>query len=86
MVKLIMGLSGSGKTKTLVSLVHEAVNTETGDVICIEKSPHLTYDTPFRYDLSAPMTMESTPMYCSRDFSPGCTLETTTSPMCLLTI
>lgn len=38
MVKLIMGLSGSGKTKTLVSLVHEAVNTETGDVICIERA------------------------------------------------
>lgn len=51
MVKLIMGLSGSGKTKTLVSLVQEAVNTETGDVICIEKSPHLTYDIPFQVRL-----------------------------------
>ena len=33
MVKLIMGLSGSGKTKTLVELVSEAVNTASGDVV-----------------------------------------------------
>lgn len=46
MVKLIMGLSGSGKTKTLVSLVREAADTAAGDVICIEKSRNLTYDIP----------------------------------------
>ena len=37
MVKLIMGLKGSGKTKTLVDLVVKAVAEENGDVICIEK-------------------------------------------------
>ena len=31
MVKLIMGLSGSGKTKTLVELVNQAVSTASGD-------------------------------------------------------
>lgn len=46
MVKLIMGLSGSGKTKTLLSLVNEAVKTASGDVICIEKDKNLTYDVP----------------------------------------
>ena len=44
MVKLIMGLSGSGKTKTLISLVSEAIEKEQGNVVCIEKSRHLTYD------------------------------------------
>ena len=37
MVKLIMGLKGSGKTKRLVELVREAVAMENGDVVCIEK-------------------------------------------------
>ena len=48
MVKLIMGLSGSGKTKTLIELVQKAVETENGDVVCIEKSKHLTYDIPYQ--------------------------------------
>ena len=51
MVKLIMGLSGSGKTKTLVSLVHEAVATAQGDVVCIEKDKALTYDSPYQVRL-----------------------------------
>ena len=48
MVKLIMGLSGSGKTKTLIDLVRSAIETEHGDVVCIEKSRHLTYDIPYQ--------------------------------------
>ena len=48
MVKLIMGLSGSGKTKTLITLVREAIDKEHGDVVCIEKSKHLTYDIPYQ--------------------------------------
>lgn len=51
MVKLIMGLSGSGKTKTLVALVHEAVATAQGDVVCIEKDKALTYDIPYQVRL-----------------------------------
>ena len=47
MVKLIMGLSGSGKTKTLISLVSEAIEKEQGNVVCIEKSMQLTYDIPY---------------------------------------
>ena len=37
MVKLIMGLKGSGKTKKLVDLVRKAVDEARGDVVCIEK-------------------------------------------------
>ena len=47
MVKLIMGLKGSGKTKKLVELVKKAVDEEHGDVICIEKDKNLTYDIPY---------------------------------------
>ena len=47
MVKLIMGLKGSGKTKLLVNLVRKAVEEENGAVICIEKDKNLTYDIPY---------------------------------------
>ncbi len=47
MVKLIMGLKGSGKTKKLVELVKKAVSEEHGDVVCIEKDKNLTYDIPY---------------------------------------
>ncbi len=46
MVKIIMGLKGSGKTKQLIELVHKALNEENGDVVCIEKDPTLRYDIP----------------------------------------
>ena len=48
MVKLIMGLKGSGKTKKLVNLVREAVNEGHGDVVCIERERKLTYDIPYQ--------------------------------------
>lgn len=48
MVKVIMGLKGSGKTKQLIDLVKKAVSTESGDVVCIEKGPKLTYDIPHK--------------------------------------
>ena len=43
-----MGLKGTGKTKTLVELVRQAVDEEHGDVICIEKDKVLTYDIPYQ--------------------------------------
>ena len=48
MLKLIMGLKGSGKTKRLVDMVREAVNEETGDVVVIEKERKLTFDIPYQ--------------------------------------
>ena len=47
MVKVIMGLKGSGKTKKLVELVTRAVDEEHGNVVCIEKDKNLTYDIPY---------------------------------------
>ncbi len=44
MVKLIVGKKGTGKTKHLVELVHQAADTSKGNVVCIEKGNSLTYD------------------------------------------
>ena len=48
MVKIMVGLKGSGKTKRLVELVTKAVEEEHGDVICIEKDRNLTFDIPYQ--------------------------------------
>lgn len=47
MVKIIMGLKGTGKTKRLVDLVKKATEEEHGDIVCIEKDKNLTYDIPY---------------------------------------
>ena len=51
MVKLIMGLKGSGKTKQLIELVNRAVDDEHGDIVFIERSSKLTYDIPHKVRL-----------------------------------
>jgi len=44
MLKLIIGVKGTGKTKTLINLVNEALQVTKGDVVCIEKGVKLRYD------------------------------------------
>lgn len=44
MVKLIMGVKGSGKTKKIIDLVNAAVSEEKGSVVCIAKGNKLTFD------------------------------------------
>lgn len=44
MIKLIIGNKGSGKTKKLVELVNSCLENSDGNVVCVEKSPKLTYD------------------------------------------
>ena len=44
MISLIIGNKGSGKTKRLINLINEAVVKSDGTVVCIEKSPLLTYE------------------------------------------
>ena len=51
MVKVIMGLKGSGKTKQLLSAMHEAVVNEPGCIVCIEYGNRLTYDADYRVRL-----------------------------------
>ncbi len=43
MVKLKVGLKGTGKTKMLVDEVHEAAKKSKGVVVCIEYGGKLTY-------------------------------------------
>lgn len=44
MVRVIMGVKGSGKTKQMIELINAAVHSEQGDVVCIERGSKLTYD------------------------------------------
>ncbi len=48
MIKLIIGLKGTGKTKQLIELVNEAVTKSHGSVICIEKNDKLRYDIKYQ--------------------------------------
>ena len=44
MVKLILGVKGTGKTKTLIEMVNQAQLATKGCVVCIEKGNKLRYD------------------------------------------
>ena len=48
MLKLIIGVKGTGKTKTLINMVNTAVENSTGDVVCIEKGVKLRYDVKYQ--------------------------------------
>ena len=47
MLKLILGLKGSGKTKTLIEMVNDASQNSKGSVVCIEKGQKLIYDVKY---------------------------------------
>ena len=51
MIKVIMGLKGSGKTKKLIDSINETVKQAAGDVVCIEYGKKLTYDVNYRVRL-----------------------------------
>ena len=44
MLKLIIGVKGTGKTKQLIELVNTTAAQSKGSVVCIEKGTKLTYD------------------------------------------
>lgn len=44
MITLLTGKKGSGKTKKLIDLTHEAVENSKGNVVCVEKGDTLTFD------------------------------------------
>ena len=48
MLKLFIGVKGSGKTKSLIDLVNKAVEASEGSVVCIEKGIKLRYDVNYR--------------------------------------
>ena len=47
MVKVIIGVKGTGKTKALISMVNEAVEKSNGTVVCIEKGVGLRFDVTY---------------------------------------
>lgn len=51
MVKLIAGLSGTGKTQRMVNEINEAVERETGSLVCIELKTSLRYDLNYKVRL-----------------------------------
>ena len=51
MIRVIMGLKGSGKTKKLIDAIHTAAAEAHGDVVCIEYGKKLTYDVTYKVRL-----------------------------------
>ena len=51
MIRVIMGLKGSGKTKKMIASINEALASANGDVVCIEYGKKLTYDINYRVRL-----------------------------------
>ena len=48
MIKLIVGHKGSGKTKALIQMATDAVETSKGNVVCVEKGDTLKFDLTHR--------------------------------------
>ena len=48
MLKLMIGVKGTGKTKTLIEMVNSAVSVSHGAVVCIEKGDKLRYDVKYQ--------------------------------------
>ena len=51
MVKLIAGLSGTGKTKKMLDEINEAVEKESGSLVCIELKTSLRFDLNYKVRL-----------------------------------
>ncbi len=51
MVRVIMGVKGTGKTKQMIELINAAAKSENGDVVCIEHGSKLTYDIHYQIRL-----------------------------------
>ena len=48
MLKLIIGVKGTGKTKALIDMVNKATEVWEGSVVCIERGLKLRYDIKYR--------------------------------------
>ena len=61
MLKIMIGLKGTGKTKTLIEKVNAAAAASKGDVVCIEKG------TQLRFDITSKVRLIDTEEYSVRD-------------------
>ncbi len=48
MLKLIVGLKGSGKTKTIVSMANQKIEETNGDVVFVEKGTKLIHEVKYQ--------------------------------------
>ena len=48
MVKLLVGHKGSGKTKQMIDIANESVESSKGSIIFINKNQRLMYDLKYR--------------------------------------
>ena len=48
MIRVIMGKQGSGKTKQMIDIANESVETSKGSIIFINKNHRLMYDLKYR--------------------------------------
>lgn len=51
MIKLVVGLKGSGKTKTLIERANAAAEETKGSVVCIEKGDKLIHEIKYHVRL-----------------------------------
>ena len=61
MLKLMIGVKGTGKTKTLIEKVNAASASSKGDVVCIEKG------TQLRFDIKSKVRLVDTEEYLIHD-------------------
>ena len=61
MLKLMIGVKGTGKTKTLIENVNNAAAASHGDVVCIEKG------TGLRFDITSKVRLINTEEYLVQD-------------------
>ena len=71
MVRLIMGANGAGKTKQLIELIHSAVESENGSVVCIEPSADMTYNISYNVRLVNASEYSVDSFECLRGFISG---------------
>ncbi len=51
MLKLIIGVKGTGKTKTLIEMANKAFEESKGSVVCLEKGVKLRFDVKYQIRL-----------------------------------
>lgn len=51
MIKLCVGVKGTGKTKTLIDETNKALSASKGNVVCLEKGAKLRYDINYQVRL-----------------------------------
>ena len=71
MVRVIMGVKGTGKTKQMIEMINAAVHSENGSVVCIERGPKLTYDIHYKIRLVEASHYDMDNFDCLRGFISG---------------